>query len=55
MNSPFKIFGAARRARVARAEEAYLNGAVDLIDLEYRERELDRRQRRNNMTGRQFL
>jgi hypothetical protein len=29
-------------------ETAYLNGATSLVDLEYRQREIDRRKIRNN-------
>lgn len=30
------------RDRIKEAENAYLNGAMDLVDLEYRQRQIDR-------------
>ncbi len=52
MLNPFQSLNQAAKRRAANAELAYLNDAVDLIDLEYRERELQRRNRRAAPFGR---
>lgn len=47
MINPFKSMYTAIKQRERNEDMAYLNGASDIFDLEYRERELDRRRRRN--------